>query len=192
MDRNQKQAYAGVYPDNKPAIMTYYSNIQRLKCTLTGIFLLLALSGHSQRYLLDDQPYIDLNDSIPCHIYNEYLAQTPAFPGGAAALNKWVQKHARYPKSLKDSVNLKRIYCEVIFDTSGLVVNPRIINNNPHPELVKETFRLIRKFPKFRPGKTRNGTVRVRYFFTFFYNPPTPKKSRKYHPSNSTLLIYPR
>lgn len=56
----------------------------------------------------------------------------------------------------------KSIGAQFIIDNNGDVVDIRI--KAPHKELEKETKRIIKKLPKFKPGKQNNKNVKVRYF----------------------------
>lgn len=56
----------------------------------------------------------------------------------------------------------KRIGAQFIIDDNGDVVDIRI--KAPHKDLEKETERIIKKLPKFKPGKQNNKNVKVRYF----------------------------
>lgn len=54
-----------------------------------------------------------------------------------------------------------KIQTQFIIDSKGNVVNIKI--RAPHKQLEKETSRLIKKLPKFEPGKQNNKAVKVRY-----------------------------
>jgi protein TonB len=54
-----------------------------------------------------------------------------------------------------------RIFTEFIINENGNVVD--VIINAPHIKLKKETQQLIKKLPKFTPGKQRNKAVKVKY-----------------------------
>ena len=54
-----------------------------------------------------------------------------------------------------------KIQTQFIIDSKGNVVNIKI--RAPHKQLEKETSRLLKKLPKFEPGKQNNKAVKVRY-----------------------------
>ncbi|QNM85333.1 energy transducer TonB [Polaribacter pectinis] len=54
-----------------------------------------------------------------------------------------------------------KIQTQFVIDNNGNVVDVKI--RAPHKQLEKEADRLIKKLPKFKPGKQNNRTVKVRY-----------------------------
>ena len=54
-----------------------------------------------------------------------------------------------------------RIQTQFIINQEGNIIDVKI--RAPHKKLEKETQRIIKKLPKFKPGKQNNRTVKVRY-----------------------------
>ena len=73
--------------------------------------------------------------------------------------------HRNFNAGLANELGLRsgkhRISSEFLIDDKGFVVDVKI--SAPHKQLEKETSKLIKKLPKFTPGKQRNKPVRVRY-----------------------------
>lgn len=76
---------------------------------------------------------------------------------------RFVQRN--FDSQLANEVGLNsgkyRIFTEFIINENGNVVD--VIINAPHIKLKKETRELIKKLPKFTPGKQRNKAVKVKY-----------------------------
>ncbi len=56
---------------------------------------------------------------------------------------------------------IHKIKTQFIINQEGNIINIQI--TAPHNKLKKETQRIIKKLPKFKPGKQNNRTVKVRY-----------------------------
>jgi protein TonB len=73
--------------------------------------------------------------------------------------------HRNFDVELANELGLRsgihRIQTQFLIDNKGNVVDVKI--RAPHNQLKKEADRLIKKLPKFTPGKQRNVPVRVRY-----------------------------
>ena len=89
--------------------------------------------------------------------------QMPAqFPGGQAALMKWIKYNMIYPAIAKDQNIQGKVMVRFIVEKDGTITNP-IIVKMADPSLDKEALRLIKKMPRWIPGK--NDGVAVRSYF---------------------------
>lgn len=92
----------------------------------------------------------------------EVVEQNPMFPGGEAALLKYLQKNLKYPAQAQDNGIQGRVMVQFVVNKDGSVVEPKIIRA-VDPSLDKEAMRVVSAMPKWTPGKQRGKTVRVRY-----------------------------
>ncbi|MDE5550339.1 MAG: energy transducer TonB [Bacteroidaceae bacterium] len=92
----------------------------------------------------------------------EVVEQNPMFPGGEAALLKYLQKNLKYPAQAQDNGIQGRVMVQFVVNKDGSVVEPKIIRS-VDPSLDKEAMRVVSAMPKWTPGKQRGKTVRVRY-----------------------------
>ena len=67
-----------------------------------------------------------------------------------------------YPEEAKKAGIQGRVILQLIVEKDGTPVQPRIIRNI-HPLLDKEALRIIRKMPKWTPGKQDGKPQRVLY-----------------------------
>ena len=97
---------------------------------------------------------------------NEYIEQTvihyqptyPEFPGGMSELMKFIQKNMRYPKiAIKKGIE-GRVICQFTVTKDGSIENI-IVVRGLHKSLDKEAIRIIKKMPKWKPGKDYEGQV---------------------------------
>lgn len=81
--------------------------------------------------------------------------QKPQFPGGDAALNRFINEHLKYPEELLSERIQGRVVVKFYIDSLGYVCEPEILRSKG-PALDREALRVVRLLPRFNPGK-RNG-----------------------------------
>lgn len=91
----------------------------------------------------------------PNHVY-EIVEEMPEFPGGIEALFKWLSDN------IKPHEEIGRCVVEFIVEKDGSLSNPKI-SKSKTPKLDAEAIRLVKAMPKWKPGKEKGKTVRVRY-----------------------------
>lgn len=89
------------------------------------------------------------------HVY-EFVEEMPEFPGGIEALFKWLSEN------IKPHEEIGRCVVEFIVEKDGSLSNPKIIKSKT-PKLDAEVIRLVKAMPKWKPGKEKGKTVRVKY-----------------------------
>ena len=105
-----------------------------------------------------DFPHIDEEQAEkldPNYIY-EVTEELPEFPGGIEALFKWLSDN------IKPHEEIGRCVVEFIVEKDGSLSNPKI-SKSKTPKLDAEAIRLVKAMPKWKPGKEKGKTVRVRY-----------------------------
>ena len=89
------------------------------------------------------------------------VEQQPEFPGGDAALLKWIADHTQYPPIAQENGIEGRVTCSFVVNTDGSVVDVVVVRPID-PSLDKEAVRVLKLLPKFKPGEQRKKPVRVR------------------------------
>ena len=89
------------------------------------------------------------------HVY-ELVEEMPEFPGGIEALFKWLSEN------IKPHEEIGRCVVEFIVEKDGSLSNPKI-KKSKTPKLDAEAIRLVKAMPKWKPGKEKGKTVRVKY-----------------------------
>lgn len=92
-------------------------------------------------------------------IYN-VVQQPPTFPGGDAALLKYVATHIKYPESaIKDSIQ-GVVSLRFVVEADGSVGEVQIAKRLQE-DCDKEAVRVVKSLPRFIPGKQQGAAVRV-------------------------------
>lgn len=90
------------------------------------------------------------------------VEQMPKYPGGDAALLKYISQSIKYPVFAQENGIQGRVTVSFIVNTDGSVTDAEVIRG-VSPELDKEALRVIRGFERWEPGKQRGKPVRVKY-----------------------------
>ncbi len=102
-------------------------------------------------------------------IYDE-VDEMPTYPGGTNALNNFVSTHMYMFSNYKTehAANGGRITVEFIIEKDGSTSNHKVTKSSS-PEYDADAIRLVKKMPKWTPGKLNGKTVRVRYSLPISY-----------------------
>ena len=90
------------------------------------------------------------------------VEKMPEFPGGQAALIKYLSENVEYPLIAKENGIQGRVLCEFIVDKDGSITEVKV-TRSVDPSLDKEAMRVIKSMPKWNPGKQKGKPVRVKY-----------------------------
>lgn len=117
----------------------------------------------------DEVPYI-LIENAPVFKGCEGLSKEENKICFDEKIKKFVQRN--FDAALANELGLHagkhKIYTQFVINKNGNVVDVKI--RAPHNQLKKETDRLIKKLPKFTPGKQRNKPVKVKYTLPITFN----------------------
>lgn len=92
----------------------------------------------------------------------ESVEQNPQFPGGDAALLKWVGEHIRYPSVAQENNIQGKVVVQFVVTKTGSIGQVKVVRSKD-PDLDKEAVRVVKSLPKFVPGKMNGHAVNVWY-----------------------------
>lgn len=84
-----------------------------------------------------------------------------AFPGGPAAMQKWIAENVQYPETSIDLNEQGRVYLSFVVETDGSISNIAI-ERGVSTDLDKEAKRLLRNMPAWAPGEAKGKKSRTR------------------------------
>lgn len=90
------------------------------------------------------------------------VEQKPEFPGGEAAMYKWLSENIVYPSAASEEGVQGRVVVEFVVGKDGSISNVRIVRPR-HPALDKEALRVVKAMPKWMPGRNNGQPVKVTY-----------------------------
>ncbi|MBO5748317.1 MAG: energy transducer TonB [Muribaculaceae bacterium] len=86
----------------------------------------------------------------------------PEFPGGSAALMKWLASNVRYPQVAQENGISGRVIVKLVVEKDGSVSDVTVIRG-VDKDLDREAMRVVRAMPKWQPGKNNGQAVRCYY-----------------------------
>ena len=88
------------------------------------------------------------------------VEQMPQFPGGEAALMKYLASHINYPPMAAENNVQGRVVVQFVVDKTGKVGEVKIVRS-VDKDLDKEAARVCASLPKFTPGRQNGRPVSV-------------------------------
>lgn len=92
----------------------------------------------------------------------DVVEQNPKFPGGDEALMKWLYENLKYPTICQEQGIQGRVITQFVVNRDGSIVDITIVRS-PDPYMSKEAERVLKKMPKWQPGRQRGKAVRVKF-----------------------------
>ena len=90
------------------------------------------------------------------------VEQQPEFPGGTAALMKWLESNVRYPQMALENGISGRVIVKFVVEKDGSVSGVTLVRG-VDKDLDREAIRVVKSMPKWQPGKNNGQAVRC-YF----------------------------
>ena len=92
----------------------------------------------------------------------QVVEKMPSFPGGDAALFKFLIENVKYPVIAQENGVQGRVICQFVVNRDGSIVDVEVVRS-VDASLDKEAIRVIKSMPKWSPGQQRGKPVRVKY-----------------------------
>ena len=121
-------------------------------------------------------------------VYGTIVEIMPQFPGGDAALKKFLEENVRCPKKVIRAGISGRIVASFVVEKDGSITELKIAGNrlkyksgNPCTDSTiiqrceKEALRVLKLMPKWIPGTQNGEPVRVKFCVPVIFNQPKLK-----------------
>ena len=95
-------------------------------------------------------------------LQEQVVEQQAEFPGGQGALMKWLSQNVRYPETAQQNDVQGRVIVKFVVEKDGSIGTATILKG-VDKDLDREALRVVKKMPKWQPGK--NNGVAVRSYF---------------------------
>ncbi len=90
------------------------------------------------------------------------VEQMPQFPGGEAALMKYISDHLKYPPVAMENNIQGRVVIQFVVTKTGKIGEVKVARSKD-PDLDNEAVRVVKTLPDFIPGKMNGQSVNVWY-----------------------------
>lgn len=87
------------------------------------------------------------------------VEQPAEFPGGQAAMMKWLSNNIRYPENAQANGISGRVVVKFVVEKDGSIGQPTIVRGVDR-DLDQEALRVVKRMPKWQPGKNNGQAVR--------------------------------
>ncbi len=91
-----------------------------------------------------------------------FVEEMPEFPGGERALLNYLSNNVKYPVIAQENGIQGKVYISFVIDENGNI-NDVILVRGVDKSLDNEAIRVISSMPKWKPGKQRGESVKVRF-----------------------------
>ena len=92
----------------------------------------------------------------------DFVEQQPLFPGGPAALMKYLSEHTKYPVVAQENGVQGRVTVQFVVEKDGSISDVHVLRG-VDPSLDREAVRVVKSMPRWTPGKQNGINVRVNY-----------------------------
>lgn len=92
----------------------------------------------------------------------DVVEENPSFPGGRAALMKWLNENINYPVIAAENGIEGRVIVQFVVSKTGQISDVRVARG-VDPSLDKEAVRVVSNMPNWTPGRQNGTTVNVRF-----------------------------
>ena len=100
----------------------------------------------------------------------DVVEEMPSFPGGMAALMKYIKDNLRYPEICREGAAMGRVNVVFIVNEDGSLSDVKVIRSII-PELDKEAIRVVKSMPKWNPAKQNGKVVKMKYVVPVNFRP---------------------
>ncbi|QHL88631.1 hypothetical protein GU926_14815 [Nibribacter ruber] len=103
-----------------------------------------------------------LPPSSPGVVYTDRIEQMPEFPGGQAAMFKFLQSNFRMPSDVMRREVNGALVISIVIDATGKVTDMKVVKGLTS-SLNQEAMRVIALMPRWKPGRIDGKPVSVQY-----------------------------
>jgi TonB family protein len=103
----------------------------------------------------DIEPIISPTTSENGDVFTS-AAQMPSFPGGDAAMMKYISSNMRYPQAAADNNIHGKVIVQMVIMKNGKIGEVKVVRS-VDKDLDREAIRVCKSLPAFSPGRNANG-----------------------------------
>ena len=92
----------------------------------------------------------------------EVIEDMPNFPGGQGELMKYLRNNIKYPAEAQKKKIEGRVIVTFVVNKKGRITHPTV-ERSASPSLDKEALRVVKRMPKWTPGRMNGEPVNVKY-----------------------------
>ena len=123
-------------------------------------------------------PEVNTEVSLPANNDSIYVKveKDAVFPGGEAAMFKWIADHIKYPEECKAKGIQGRVYVQFVVNKDGSLSDAKILRS-PDKALSQEAIRVVKAMPKWKPAQNKGKVVRSYFRLPIIFKLPGTQKT---------------
>jgi len=111
------------------------------------------------------------------------VEEMPEFPGGEAAMFKFIADNLEYPAEARENNIQGRVTVQFVIDEKGNITDAKVLSS-PSSLLSAAALDVVNSMPQWKPGKQKGKEVSVRYLIPIRFvlgddSKPKKRKRRK-------------
>ncbi|MCH5214682.1 MAG: energy transducer TonB [Muribaculaceae bacterium] len=110
----------------------------------------------------------EAEELTPDKIY-ESVDEPAEFPGGTAAINKWLWSNLRYPEAAQENGVQGRVIVRFVVEKDGSIANITVLKG-VDKDLDSEAVRVVKRMPNWIPGRKNGEAVRSYYIMPITFS----------------------
>jgi protein TonB len=99
-----------------------------------------------------------------------FVEKMPSYPGGEAALAKFLNNHIHYPRMAADNDIQGKVFIQFVVDYDGNITSVTAVGAPKGGGLEEEAIRVVKLMPKWNPGKQNGRAVNVQFNLPIAFN----------------------
>jgi len=93
----------------------------------------------------------------------DFVEIMPSFPGGEAALMKFLGKNTRFPHMAQETGVSGTVFIKFVVDAEGNIKDVETVGAHKGAGLEEEAMRVVKSMPKWKPGRQNGQNVSVQF-----------------------------
>lgn len=135
---------------------------------IVALFAILLLASGNANAQSNAKDAKDAKSATEQEKIFRHVEQMPEFPGGEAALMKFINENLRYPVAAIENGIQGRVTVQFVVKKDGSVDDVTVLHG-VDSALDQEAIRVCKTFPKFIPGKQNGQPVNVWFTLPIFF-----------------------
>ena len=140
------------------------AGVDKVKVVSVGTTRKASAEAESSSFAQKEKTLADKGKNLDAKRTLVYTAveQMPRYPGGEAAMMRFISEHVIYPKEAMDADEQGRVVVKFIIDAEGKVTDP-VVMRGVSPSLDAEAIRVVGEMPRWEPGRANGEAVSTQY-----------------------------
>ena len=124
---------------------------------------LVSVQDMSEYADVEETDFVYVEEEVEEEQIFDVAEERPQFPGGDAALMKYLRDNIKYPRVSRDNNSQGRALLKFTVNADGSIQDVEVMRSTGDIYLDKEAVRVVEAMPKWTPGRQSGKAVRVKF-----------------------------